>query len=172
MSDQYAIVIVPLTEDEGGGYAAYVPDLHGCMSDGETEAEAAANVRDAIVEWCDEAKELGRDIPEPGSFSKRVQEEWDTLVELVNAQEELGALNEAREKKLVAINEAKQKKCEELEAQVAALRLRLRTLEPIAHRAFYQCFEDEDVVRPHVAVPVASSVPGHLAAAALTSRRH
>ncbi|MGH1356548.1 MAG: type II toxin-antitoxin system HicB family antitoxin [Thalassovita sp.] len=32
----YPIVLVPLCEEDGGGFAAYVPDLPGCMSDGET----------------------------------------------------------------------------------------------------------------------------------------
>ena len=75
MSDRaivYPIVIDPLSEEDGGGFAAYAPDLYGCMSDGETEEEAVANLRGAIVEWLTEAEELGREIPEPHSFSKKV----------------------------------------------------------------------------------------------------
>jgi predicted RNase H-like HicB family nuclease len=37
---EYPIIIEPLPADEGGGFVAIVPDLPGCMSDGET-AEGA-----------------------------------------------------------------------------------------------------------------------------------
>ena len=36
----YAVVIEPLSAEEGGGYLAPVPDLPGCMSDGETPQKA------------------------------------------------------------------------------------------------------------------------------------
>ena len=61
----YAIVIEPLSEEDGGGFLATVPDLPGCMSDGDTREEAARNVEDAIACWLEEAKSLGRAIPEP-----------------------------------------------------------------------------------------------------------
>jgi len=35
----YKIKIIKLTEEDGGGYLAYVPELPGCMSDGETLEE-------------------------------------------------------------------------------------------------------------------------------------
>ena len=61
----YPVVITPLTADDGGGFAATVPDLPGCMSDGETPEEALGNVRDAIDAWIEMARELGHAIPEP-----------------------------------------------------------------------------------------------------------
>jgi predicted RNase H-like HicB family nuclease len=39
--------------------------LPGCASDGETAEEALANVGDAIAAWIDEARALGRPIPQP-----------------------------------------------------------------------------------------------------------
>ncbi len=51
--------------DEDGGFLATVPDLPGCMSDGETREEAARNVEDAIDCWIEEAIETGRTIPAP-----------------------------------------------------------------------------------------------------------
>lgn len=63
----YTIVIAPLSEKDGGGFAGYVPDLPGCMSDGESQEEALANTRLAIKEWIEAAIKLGRKVPAPGS---------------------------------------------------------------------------------------------------------
>ena len=45
----HMVVIEPLSEEDGGGFLATVPELPGCMSDAETRAEALANVEDAIA---------------------------------------------------------------------------------------------------------------------------
>jgi predicted RNase H-like HicB family nuclease len=62
---RYSVVVEPLSESDGGGFVAFVPDLPGCMSDGETPEEALANIRDAIEEWMAAARDLGHAIPEP-----------------------------------------------------------------------------------------------------------
>ena len=62
---QYAVLIEPLSDDDGGGFLATVPDLPGCMSDGETPEEAVINVQDAILAWQEAAEEMGRAVPEP-----------------------------------------------------------------------------------------------------------
>jgi predicted RNase H-like HicB family nuclease len=61
----YPVLIEPLASEDGGGFVAVVPDLPGCMSDGETAEEALANVKDAISAWIDEARALGRAVPAP-----------------------------------------------------------------------------------------------------------
>ena len=61
----YPVFIEPLTAEDGGGFLATVPDLPGCMSDGETPEEALANVRDAIASWIEEARSIGRTVPKP-----------------------------------------------------------------------------------------------------------
>lgn len=61
----YPVIIEPLPAEDGGGFIALVPDLPGCMSDGETPEEALTNVKDAIGEWIHEARALGRDVPAP-----------------------------------------------------------------------------------------------------------
>ncbi len=61
----YRIVIEQLSQEDGGGYLATVPELPGCMSDGETRAEALTNVEDAIATWVYCARKMGRPIPEP-----------------------------------------------------------------------------------------------------------
>ena len=65
MSLEYAVRIERLADGEGGGYLATVPDLPGCMSDGETPEEALRNVQDAIASWIEAAKEWKQDIPRP-----------------------------------------------------------------------------------------------------------
>jgi antitoxin HicB len=63
----YPIVLEPLSDEDGGGWLATVPDLPGCISDGETQEEAAHNVRGAIASWVEAAAELGRAVPGSGS---------------------------------------------------------------------------------------------------------
>ncbi|WAJ29814.1 type II toxin-antitoxin system HicB family antitoxin [Antarcticirhabdus aurantiaca] len=62
---RYPIVIEPLAAEDGGGFAAFVPDLPGCMSDGATPEEAIDNVRDAIRCWIEAADDLDRPVPAP-----------------------------------------------------------------------------------------------------------
>jgi len=61
----YPVLIEPLPLEDGGGYLATVPDLPGCMSDGQTRELAARNIGDAIAAWIEEAHALGRSIPRP-----------------------------------------------------------------------------------------------------------
>ncbi|MRG55819.1 type II toxin-antitoxin system HicB family antitoxin [Phyllobacterium sp. SYP-B3895] len=64
---KYPVVVSPLSEDDGGGFVAYVPDLPGCMSDGSTPEEAVHNAYDAIEAWLEAAHDHGRPIPAPSS---------------------------------------------------------------------------------------------------------
>ncbi len=54
---EYAILVEPLTDADGGGWLASVPALPGCMGDGETREAALADVQNAIAEWKDAARE-------------------------------------------------------------------------------------------------------------------
>src|SRR4051794_32307197 len=73
MSLEYAVRIERLAESEGGGYLATVPDLPGCMSDGETPEQALRNVQDAIASWIEAAKEWKQEIPKPSGILGHVQ---------------------------------------------------------------------------------------------------
>ena len=64
----YAIVVEPLSEEDGGGWLASVPALPGCHGDGETRGEALEDALAAIEEWKDAARRLGREIPGPGAL--------------------------------------------------------------------------------------------------------
>ncbi|HZW16002.1 MAG TPA: type II toxin-antitoxin system HicB family antitoxin [Brevundimonas sp.] len=61
----YPVIVQPLAPEDGGGFLALVPDLPGCMSDGETPEEALINVRDAIVTWIEAAGDMGHPVPPP-----------------------------------------------------------------------------------------------------------
>ena len=67
---RYPVMVRELDASDGGGFLAEVPDLPGCMGDGETPEEALANVASAIAEWIETAQEMGRPVPEPDSLSK------------------------------------------------------------------------------------------------------
>ena len=64
---KYPVIVQPLPLEEGGGFVATVPDLPGCMSDGETPEEALANVQDAIAVWLEAAHDMGRKVPKPSA---------------------------------------------------------------------------------------------------------
>lgn len=53
---------VVIEKDESGYYVAEVPALPGCLSQGKTEKEAEANIKEAVVGWLAvmDAKTQGR----------------------------------------------------------------------------------------------------------------
>ncbi|SCI16988.1 Uncharacterised protein family (UPF0150) [uncultured Ruminococcus sp.] len=46
-------------------YIVTVPDLPGCMADGQTPSEAYENAKIVMREWIETAQADGRPIPEP-----------------------------------------------------------------------------------------------------------
>lgn len=79
----YAVVVIKLSEEDGGGYLALVPDLYGCMSDGETPEEAISNVQEAIADWIEVSGQLRRPIPAPGSSAKKAKARESHLIETI-----------------------------------------------------------------------------------------
>ncbi|HHP7235457.1 MAG TPA: type II toxin-antitoxin system HicB family antitoxin [Desulfobacterales bacterium] len=63
MDKKYEIIIFWSNEDNA--FVAEVPELPGCMADGETYQEALRNAEIIIDEWLETAKRLGRPIPKP-----------------------------------------------------------------------------------------------------------
>jgi predicted RNase H-like HicB family nuclease len=51
--------VVSIYQDEDGVYIAECPSIPGCVSQGQTEAEAASNIADAIHECLAVRAELG-----------------------------------------------------------------------------------------------------------------
>ena len=95
----YKYSIYPAQE---GGYVIEIPDLHGCISQGETVEEAVSMIEDAKRGWLELALEQGAEIPEPtamvsadysGKFNVRVPKSLHkSLVE--NAKTENVSLNQ------------------------------------------------------------------------------
>lgn len=63
MSIKYELIIYWSESDSA--FIVEVPELPGCMADGQTYIEAVTNVEVVIREWIETAQELGRDIPIP-----------------------------------------------------------------------------------------------------------
>ena len=70
METTFTAVYEEVSESEGGGYVAYVEELPGAISEGDTLEEARANLRDAIELLLETNRELtGR--PGPGKTVTR-----------------------------------------------------------------------------------------------------
>lgn len=50
---------ITITRDEDGMYIAECPSIPGCVSQGKTEEDAQANIRDAIKECLEVRAEMG-----------------------------------------------------------------------------------------------------------------
>jgi len=61
--NKYEVIIYWSDDDEA--YIAEIPELPGCVADGETYFEALKNVEVITQEWIETAQKLGRDIPQP-----------------------------------------------------------------------------------------------------------
>ena len=60
---KYEIILYWSADDNA--FIAEVPELAGCMADGETMAEALENVEQVMSDWIEVAQEQGREIPVP-----------------------------------------------------------------------------------------------------------
>ncbi len=80
---EYLIVVSPLSEEDGGGFVARVPDLPGCTGDGDTPETALKDASKAIIEWIDEYSKMGRDVPKPGSMEQEVRAYREAEIKLI-----------------------------------------------------------------------------------------
>ena len=69
MNVRYAVIF----EKAQNNWAAYVPDLPGCITTGRTLEETERNVRQAIEGHLQTMREFGEPIPEPTSLVKEVE---------------------------------------------------------------------------------------------------
>ncbi|MDQ3022504.1 MAG: type II toxin-antitoxin system HicB family antitoxin [Bacteroidota bacterium] len=63
MAIKYKIIIYWSEEDNC--FVSEMPELPGCMADGNTYDECIKNIEIIATEWIETAKELGREIPKP-----------------------------------------------------------------------------------------------------------
>jgi predicted RNase H-like HicB family nuclease len=68
MTMKYGIVV----EKADNNYAAYVPDLPGCVSTGVTVEETVNNIKEAISLHLEGMREDGLQIPAPSSLCEYV----------------------------------------------------------------------------------------------------
>jgi predicted RNase H-like HicB family nuclease len=66
MASKYRVLIEP---DEDGVFVAEVPALPGCLSQGRTRAEAAANIKEAIAAYLESLKIHSEPPPPPIPFT-------------------------------------------------------------------------------------------------------
>ncbi|HEX9853891.1 MAG TPA: type II toxin-antitoxin system HicB family antitoxin [Acidimicrobiia bacterium] len=66
---QYAVVF----EKSGNGYAAYVPDLPGCVAAARTRREVESLIESAIREHLALMREYGDPIPKPTTWVHQVE---------------------------------------------------------------------------------------------------
>jgi predicted RNase H-like HicB family nuclease len=59
--NNYEIVVYWNTEDNA--YIAEVPELAGCMADGQSYVEAVRNAETTIAEWIETAQLMGHSAP-------------------------------------------------------------------------------------------------------------
>jgi predicted RNase H-like HicB family nuclease len=69
MSVKYAVIF----EQAESNWAAYVPDLPGCMTTGRTLEETQRNIREAIEGHLETLRQFGDPVPEPSSVAGEVE---------------------------------------------------------------------------------------------------
>ena len=69
MSTKYAVIF----EQAENNWAAYVPDLPGCITTGKTIAETEQNIREAIYGHLQTLREFGEPVPAPTSLAKETE---------------------------------------------------------------------------------------------------
>jgi predicted RNase H-like HicB family nuclease len=66
---RYAVVF----EKTPRNYAAYVPDLPGCVATGRTRSEAERHIREAIALHLERLDQDGEPVPEPTACTELVE---------------------------------------------------------------------------------------------------
>ena len=69
MNQKYAVIF----EQAESNWAAYVPDLPGCMTTGKTLEETERNIREAIRGHLQTLGAFGDPIPRPTSRAKDIE---------------------------------------------------------------------------------------------------
>jgi predicted RNase H-like HicB family nuclease len=62
-----------IEQADDGSFSAYVPDLPGCTTSGDTADEVRQNIRDAVDSYIDSLREHNEPVPPPRSISDVVE---------------------------------------------------------------------------------------------------
>jgi predicted RNase H-like HicB family nuclease len=69
MSQKYAVIF----EKADNNWAAYVPDLPGCITTGKTLEDTERNIREAIQGHLQTLREFGEPTPTPTTMAKEIE---------------------------------------------------------------------------------------------------
>lgn len=69
MNREYAVIF----ERAESNWAAYVPDLPGCVTTGKTLDETERNIREAISGHLATLRRFGEPVPEPTSIARQIE---------------------------------------------------------------------------------------------------
>ena len=69
MSQRYAVIF----EQADSNWAAYLPDLPGCITTGKTIEETKRNIREAIQGHLETLREFGEPVPRPTSLAREIE---------------------------------------------------------------------------------------------------
>ena len=69
MRQRYAVIF----ERAQGNWAAYVPDLPGCITTADTLEQAERNIREAIGGHLRTLMEFGEPVPQPTSLAREIE---------------------------------------------------------------------------------------------------
>ena len=69
MGIRYAVIF----EQAERNWAAYVPDLPGCITTGRTLEETERNIREAIEDHLKTLSEFGDPIPQPTTVAREIE---------------------------------------------------------------------------------------------------
>ncbi len=69
MSVRYAVIF----EQASNNWAAYVPDLPGCITTGATLEDTERNIREAIEGHLETLREFGEQVPTPTTIARDVE---------------------------------------------------------------------------------------------------
>jgi len=62
-----------IEEAEDGSYSAFVPDLPGCTTSGNTADEVRLNIKDAVDTYIESLREHNEPVPQPKSVTDVVE---------------------------------------------------------------------------------------------------
>lgn len=71
MENKYKFNVYPLSEIDGGGFYAEVPELPGCIASAATIEETIKLLEEAIESWIEVSKLKGKNIPENTYYEEK-----------------------------------------------------------------------------------------------------